>query len=139
MQLAWESSHSRWGRVRVFGEAAYPESDDVPAGEPFGTSVALPAIAESQSDKGIGALVQWTPRNGTALEFGTTPTSFEVSNFLGALRFRTESDTATWTYGLDRKAVEDSLLSYAGTRDPVGGQTWGGVIRNRAYFGGRAR
>ncbi len=137
VQLAWESSHSRWGRVRLFGEASYPESDDVPAGEPFGTAVALPAIAESQSDKGIGALVQWTPRNGTALEFGTTPTSFEVSNFLGALRFRTETDTATWTYGLDRKAVEDSLLSYAGTRDPVGGQTWGGVIRNRAYFGGR--
>lgn len=137
VQLAWESSHSRWGRIRVLGEVAYPESDDVPAGEPFGTAVALPAIAESQSDKGIGALVQWTPRNGTALEFGTTPTSFEVSNFLGALRFRTETDTATWTYGLDRKAVEDSLLSYAGTRDPVGGQTWGGVIRNRAYFGGR--
>jgi tetratricopeptide (TPR) repeat protein len=137
VQAAWESSHSRWGRVRLLGEAAYPESDDVPAGQPFGTSVALPAIAESQSDKGIGGLLQWTPRNGTALEFGTTPTSFEVSNFLGALRFRAESDTATWSYGLDRKAVEDSLLSYAGTRDPVGGQTWGGVVRNRAYFGGR--
>ncbi len=137
VQLAWESSHTRWGRVRVFGEAAYPESDDVPAGEPFGTSVALPAIAEPQSDKGIGALVQWTPRNGTALEFGTTPTSFEISNYLGALRFRTETDAATWSYGLDRKAVEDSLLSYAGARDPIGGQSWGGVVRNRAYFGGR--
>jgi len=137
VQLAWESSHSRWGRVRVLGEAAYPESDDVPAGQPFGTSVALPAIEGSQSDKGIGALVQWTPRNGTALEFGTTPTSFEVSNYLGALRFRSESETATWAYGLDRVSVEDSLLSYAGTRDPVGGQTWGGVVRNRAYFGGR--
>jgi tetratricopeptide (TPR) repeat protein len=137
VQAAWESSHSRWGRVRVLGEAAYPESDDVPAGQPFGTSVALPAIAESQSDKGIGALLQWTPRSGTALEFGTTPTAFEVSNVLGALRFRTVTDTASWSYGLDRKAVEDSLLSYAGTRDPVGGQSWGGVVRNRAYFGGR--
>jgi len=137
VQFTWESSHSRWGRVRVLGEAAYPESDDVPAGQPFGTSVALPAIAESQSDKGIGALAQWTPRNGTTIEFGTTPTSFEVSNFLGALRFRTESDAATWAYGLDRMAVEDSLLSYAGTRDPIGGQSWGGVVRNRAYFGGR--
>ncbi len=137
VQVAWESSYARWGRVRVLGEAAYPESEDVPVGEPFGTSVALPVTADSQSDKGVGALLQWTPRNGTALELGTTPTSFEVSKILGALRFRTESATATWAYGLDRQAVEDSLLSYAGTRDPVGGQTWGGVVRNRAYFGGR--
>lgn len=137
VQLTWESSHSRWGRVRLLGEAAYPESDDVPAGEPFGTAVALPVIAESQSDKGFGALAQWSPRNGIGVEFGTTPTSFDVNNFLGALRFRTETDAGTWAYGLDRVAVEDSLLSYAGTRDPVGGQAWGGVVRNRAYVGGR--
>jgi tetratricopeptide (TPR) repeat protein len=137
VQVAWESRLSRWGRVRVLGEAAYPESDDVPTGQPFGSTLALPATADSQSDTGIGALVQWTPRNGTALEFGTTPTAFEVSSYLGALRLRTEGETATWSYGLDRTAVEDSLLSYAGTRDPVGGQTWGGVVRNRAYLGGR--
>jgi tetratricopeptide (TPR) repeat protein len=137
VQVAWESNHARWGRVRVLGEAAYPESDDVPVGEPFGTSVALPTIADSQSDKGVGALLQWKPRNGIALEFGTTPTAFNVSNILGALHFRTVSEQTTWTYGLERKAVEDSYLSYAGTHDPVGGQTWGGVVRNRAYIGSR--
>ncbi len=137
VQVAWAASHQRWGRVRLLGEVAYPESDRVPAGEPFGTSTALPTLSESQSDKGIAALAQWAPRNGIALEFGTTPTSFEVSSLVGALRFQNDSREGHWIYGVDRNAVEDSLLSYAGTVDPLSGQTWGGVVRNRAYFGGR--
>ena len=113
---AWATSSPRWGRVRVLVEAAYPESDRVPAGEPFGSSVALPAISDAQSDNGIGGLVQWAPRNGLVLELGTTPTSFDVSNLVGALRLRFESDGGVWVVGADRSSVEDSLLSYAGTR-----------------------
>ena len=137
VQVAWAASHQRWGRVRVLGEVAYPESDRVPAGEPFGSSVALPAQSDSQSDKGIGAFAQWAPLNGVVMEFGTTPTSFEASNLIGALRFRNETLEGVWNFGVDRTAVEDSLLSYAGTIDPLGGQAWGGVVRNRAYLGGR--
>ncbi len=137
VQVAWESSLARWGRVRLIAEAAYPESDDVPVGEPFGTSTALPARAESQSDKGIGALARWSPRNGTELVLGTTPTAFEVNNILGALHLQAETESGLWAYGLERTAVEDSLLSYAGARDPVGGQSWGGVVRNRGYVEGR--
>lgn len=137
VQFAWESSDSRWGRVRLLGEAAYPSSDDVPAGEPFGSSIALADRAGSQSDQGIGGLAQWSPRSGIALEVGTTPTALEVSNIIGALRFRVATDTGDWAYGMDRTAVEDSFLSYAGTRDPATGQGWGGVIRNRAYLEGR--
>jgi tetratricopeptide (TPR) repeat protein len=135
--LAWQSSHAGWGRVRVLGQVAFPESDRVPAGEPFGSSVALAEASETQSDSGVGALVQWSPQSGIELELGTTPTAFEVSNVLGAIRYRNDSDEATWVAGLDRSAVEDSLLSYAGTRDPVSGEDWGGVARSRAYFGGR--
>ena len=137
LQFAWAASHPRWGRVRLLGEAAYPESDRIPAGEPFGTSVALPAPSESQSDPGIGALAQWAPLNGLVLELGTTPTSFDVSNVVGALRIRIDSLEGPWSFGVDRTAIEDSLLSYSGTIDPLSGQAWGGVVRNRAYFGGR--
>lgn len=137
VQIAWAGSHIRWGRVRLLAEFADPESDRVPAGEPFGSSVALPALSGEQSDNGVGALVQWAPHNGTMLELGTTPVSFEVHNLVGALRLRFESDPGAWVVGVDRSAVEDSLLSYAGTRDPIGGQTWGGVVRNRGYFGGK--
>jgi tetratricopeptide (TPR) repeat protein len=137
VQVAWQSSHARWGRVRIIGDASFPESDRVPAGEPFGSAVALAEASETQSDQGIGALAQWSPRNGIEFEFGTTPTAFDVSNILGAIRYRTESDEGTWVAGVDRTAVEDSLLSYAGTRDPISGLDWGGVVRSRAYFGGR--
>ncbi len=136
-QVAWQSSHARWGRVRIVGDLSFPESDRVPAGEPFGSSVALAQATEAQSDQGIGAYAQWAPRNGIELELGTTPTAFAVSNILGAIRFRTDIDEGTWIAGVDRTAIEDSLLSYAGTRDPLSGVEWGGVVRNRAYFGGR--
>ena len=137
VQVALQTSHARWGRVRIVADGAFPSSDRIPAGEPFGSSFALPAPSESQSDQGMGALAQWSPRNGIELEFGTTPTSFDVSNLVGAFRYRSESEEQTWVAGLDRTAVTDSLLSYAGTRDPVSGLDWGGVTRSRAYFGGR--
>lgn len=137
IQLAWAGSDPRWGRLRILANAEYPESDRVPAGEPFGSFVALPAISASQSDKGFGGLVQWAPRNGIELELGTTPASFEVSNLVGALRFRAASDGGAFVAGVDRSAVEDSYLSYAGTVDPLDGRAWGGVVRNRGYVGGR--
>ena len=136
VQLAWAGSDARWGRLRVQAQAQYPESDRVPSGEPFGTSVALPAPSDTQSDKGIGGIVQWAPRNGLRLELGTTPTSFMVSNLVGALRFRFNSASGALSVGIDRTPVEESLLSYAGAVDPLSGTTWGGVIRDRAYLGG---
>ena len=136
VRIAWSGGNPRWGQLRLLAETAYPESDRVPSGEPFGSSVALPALSESQSDKGIGGIAQWAPRNGLLVELGTTPTSFTVDNVVGALRLRFDSATGALSFGIDRTAVEDSLLSYAGTLDPVSGRTWGGVVSDRAYFGG---
>ncbi len=137
IQIAWAGSHPFWGRLRVAADALHPESDRVPAGEPFGSYVALPALSDTQSDKGIGGLVQWAPQDGVVLEFGTTPTSFAVRNLVGALRFGVASAEGPWSFGIDRSMVRDSLLSLAGTTDPLNGQAWGGVIRDRVYFGGR--
>ena len=136
VRIAWSGGNPRWGQLRLLAETAYPESDRVPSGEPFGSSVALPALSDSQSDKGIGGIAQWAPRNGLLVELGTTPTSFTVDNVVGGLRFRFDSSTGSLSFGIDRAAVEDSLLSYAGTLDPVSGRTWGGVVSDRAYFGG---
>jgi cellulose synthase operon protein C len=136
VMLTWSASHPRWGRVRVLGDIGHPDSDRVPAGEPFGSSVGLSAPSQAQTDKGFGGLIQWSPRSGTVVELGTTPTSYHVSNLVGAVRFRIDSQNGPWLFGFDRSAVQDSLLSYAGTVDPVTGQAWGGVVRNRAYFGG---
>jgi cellulose synthase operon protein C len=137
VQLAWSGSSARWGRVRLLAEAAYPESDRVPVGEPFGSLLALPAISEPQSDKGVGGLVQWAPRSGLQLELGTSPTSFHLDNLTGAMRFTFDTADGSWLLGVDRSAVEDSLLSYSGTIDPATGRAWGGVVRTRAYAGAR--
>jgi len=134
--IAWTTSDPGWGRLRIVATAEYPESDRVPAGEPFGSLVALPAISEPQSAQGVGGLLQWAPRSGLTLELGSTPTAFEVSNVVGAIRYRKASDAGTFMAGLDRQPVEDSLLSYAGTVDPGSRLAWGGVVRNRGYIGG---
>ncbi|MGH8130082.1 MAG: cellulose synthase subunit BcsC-related outer membrane protein [Steroidobacteraceae bacterium] len=137
LKLAWAASHPRWGRVRLTADALAPESDRVPAGEPFGSVVALPALSDSQSDKGIAVLAQWAPRNGLLVELGHLASSFEVSNLIGAVRFQVETAEGPWSFGLDRKVVGDSLLSLAGTIDPLSGHSWGGVTRSRAYIGRR--
>jgi len=136
LQLAWNGSHPRFGRFRIAADALAPDSDDVPVGEPFGSSTALPVRADAGGDGGVALMVQWAPTTRFLLELGHTPTSFEVSNLTGAMRFRVASAEGPWSFGLERTPVGDSLLSYGGVIDPVTGEEWGGVTRNRAYFGG---
>lgn len=135
--IAWSTSDPRWGRLRIIASAEFPESDRIPAGEPFGSEVALPAISGSQSAEGVGGLIQWAPYSGLVLELGGTPTAYDVANVVGALRFSSSSDAGTFMAGIDREPVEDSFLSYAGTVDPGTGLAWGGVVRNRGYLEGR--
>lgn len=66
-------------------------------------------------------------------DLGLTGIGMPVTNVVGGLRWSlpTETDTS-WTLRLQRRPVTGSLLSYAGARDPVTGQTWGGVVLNSA-------
>jgi Flp pilus assembly protein TadD len=63
-------------------------------------------------------------------EVGTTPLGFGSSQITwrGAIspRFSAYSTAKVW---FERKPVTDSVLSYAGTVDPVSGQPWGQVMR----------
>ena len=136
LQFAWNGSHPRFGRYRVAADALSPDSDAVPVGQPFGSSLALPGRIDPDGDGGVALQVQWAPTTRFLLELGHTPSSFEVSNLTGALRFRGGTAEGPWSFGLERVAVADSLLSYGGVIDPVTGDKWGGVTRNRAYFGG---
>ena len=134
LSVAWSSNFTQLGRFRIAAEAASPQSDTVPIGEPFGSSPALAAPAASQHAEGVAAYVQWAPSAGLLLELGHTPTSYDVSNVTGALRLRVRTAAGPWSFGLERQAVADSLLSLAGTIDPVTGRDWGGVTRNGAYL-----
>lgn len=66
-------------------------------------------------------------------DLGLTGIGMPVTNVVGGLRWSlpTETDTS-WTLRVQRRPVTGSLLSYAGARDPITGQTWGGVVLNSA-------
>jgi uncharacterized protein HemY len=78
---------------------------------------------------------------------GLTPQGFLVQNVVGGFRFRPAKGPLTIT--VSREPLKDTLLSYAGVRDPISNQIFGGVIANSAsarvdfgnemagtYFGG---
>ena len=92
----------------------------------FGT-LAPGATFPQQTASGITGELQLS--TGTfGLDFGATPSEFLVQNLTGGFRFRPFGGPVTFT--AMRDSVKDSLLSYAGVRDPGTGIIWGGVVSN---------
>nr|WP_255569285.1 cellulose biosynthesis protein BcsC [Neoroseomonas alba] len=75
-------------------------------------------------------------RDWFAADVGSTPVGFRYNNIVGGLEVAPGLGGG-WRLRLsgERRAVTDSLLSWAGQRDALTGQTWGGVIRT----GGRGQ
>ncbi len=105
----------------------------------FGTNAALPqtiltAPSYQGSSQGIALDIGYTMTN-LAGEIGTSPIGMPVMNILGH---------GVWTIPLDnqtsikltgfRDPVLDSLVSYAGARDPLSGDIWGGVTKTGGRF-----
>ncbi len=91
---------------------------------PFGT---LPGGATfgQQATGGLAGEVQLS--TGTfGVDVGVTPQGFPVQNVIGGMRFRPLNGPITFL--AVRESVKDSLLSYAGVRDPGTGVIWGGVV-----------
>ncbi|MBN8875582.1 MAG: BCSC C-terminal domain-containing protein [Rhodospirillales bacterium] len=87
----------------------------------------------SQSAQGVGLSVAY--QIGWAkLDVGTSPLGFQQQNLLGGLELSPAlSDNVRLRVTGERRAVTDSLLSYAGTTDPSTGTKWGGVTRTRGH------
>ena len=117
-------------RVRVGVEAhgiyAFSGTPDGSSNLMFGT---LPAgaIFGEQSKIGYSGMAQLSTKT-FGMMFGTTPQGFAVHNLIGGVRYRPLNGGFTFE-GL-RDSVKDSLLSYAGARDPGTGVRWGGVVSN---------
>ncbi|WP_233886731.1 cellulose biosynthesis protein BcsC [Paraburkholderia flagellata] len=89
-------------------------------------SVAAPA---SQTARGVGLGVGYETRNWTA-DVGTTPLGFQYTNVVGGATFKSAIDAAQggwFNAGVSRRAVTDSITSFAGTSDARSGLSWGGV------------
>jgi Tfp pilus assembly protein PilF len=75
-------------------------------------------------------------RPNFSADIGSTPMGFREQNVVGGLEIAPElSPGLRLRLTGERRAMTDSLLSWAGARDPISGRTWGGVTRT----GGRAQ
>lgn len=84
-------------------------------------------VAPSQSDAGTAVAVALKTRTLT-VDIGTTPVGFAVVDVVGGLRYIDEfRNGLTLTVDASRRAVTDSLLAFAGTRDARTDRVWGGV------------
>lgn len=86
-----------------------------------------------QDATGVGVGVAYKGENVEA-DIGTTPLGFQEAGVVGGLRLKGRHADSGMTYGvnLSRRAVTDSILSFAGTRDARTGQRWGGVTASGA-------
>ncbi|RIQ17496.1 cellulose synthase [Bordetella avium] len=90
----------------------------------------LVGSAGKQRDSGVGLSAGYQMR-GFSADIGTTPMGFEYTNVVGGLRVNGPlSANTSYNLELSRRAVTDSLVSFAGARDDRIGESWGAVTAN---------
>lgn len=94
-------------------------------------NIVVNANAPSQTARGT-ALAAGYEGNGMRADIGTTPLGFPVSDVVGGIKWSHYTETSGFSFDVSRRPVTSSLLSYAGARDPVTGEVWGGVRSNGA-------
>jgi Flp pilus assembly protein TadD len=88
----------------------------------------------NQTATGVGLSVGYET-NSVKLDVGTTPLGFREENVVGGAQYKgAVTDKVSYSVAVARRAVTDSLLSYAGARDAQAGITWGGVTSNGGRF-----
>ncbi|WGS53749.1 cellulose synthase subunit BcsC-related outer membrane protein [Paraburkholderia sp. D15] len=84
----------------------------------------------SQTASGVGLSLGYENRSVSA-DVGVTPLGFPQKNIVGGAQYNGAiTDKVTYSLAIARRAVTDSLLSYAGARDAGSGLEWGGVTSN---------
>ena len=124
----------RWLHVDAVRLDAGTLAPDLDSASPFGTVLAsgqaLPA-GLSQRARGLnvgfghsGDEQRW--------DIGVVGAGFEVPNLVGGWRRPFTLAGQDLSVELSRRVLTGSLLTYAGTRDPVSGRRWGGVTLSAA-------
>lgn len=89
-----------------------------------------------QSASGVGVAVAYErPDDGVKADIGTTPTGFRYANVVGGVSVEQPiagSSSNRFGVTVSRRAVNDSITSFAGSTDPRAGLSWGGVTANGA-------
>lgn len=90
-----------------------------------------PAAPLEQQARGLNVGLGWRGP-GRRWDIGVIGAGFEVPNLVGGWSQQLDLAGLDATVELSRRVLTGSLLSYAGTRDPVSGRAWGGVTLNAA-------
>lgn len=90
----------------------------------------------AQDASGVGVSVGYQ-RGGFAADLGTSPLGFDETQVVGGVGYAGRAgETFSWNAEASRRAVTDSVLSFAGVEDARTGQRWGGVAATGAKVGG---
>ncbi len=107
-----------------FGRNATPEAQ--------GIVNALPSVltqADTQHASGVAVAASYDSP-GVRIEGGSTPIGFDNTEVTWGFTAKPKiSNTVSAQGWVKRETVTDSVVSYAGTRDPVTGERWGQVMR----------
>lgn len=88
----------------------------------------------SQRAHGTSVAVGWHDER-LSFDLGTTPMGFPVSNWTGGISVTGKSGLTGWRLTASRRPMSNSLLSFAGARDPATGTKWGGVMATGVALG----
>jgi thioredoxin-like negative regulator of GroEL len=107
---------------------------DVAGQARFGTGAfGLHPAPPSQHAEGVGLSLAYQIA-WMKVDVGSTPVGFPQQNILGGIELSPQiSDGVRLRVVGERRAITDSVLSYAGTKDPGTGLSWGAVTRSRAH------
>lgn len=114
-----------------FGGGPVAIYDAIASTNQWGNADALNNVAPNgkQHDSGVGLSISYEMQR-LRMDLGTTPLGFRRVNFIGGLKYEdlfNERTRSWYSVELSRRAVTDSLTSFAGSYDSRTGQTWGGV------------
>ena len=89
-------------------------------------------LSSLQFDQSIsGASVEGVYENeNLQVDIGSSPLGFHFTNVIGGLRYSQALGPIGLSIDLTRRTVTDSLLSYAGARDPGLNEFWGAVTKS---------
>jgi cellulose synthase operon protein C len=126
------------GQVTLTATPTFLSSGNVPLDTSsqalFGTGAfGLHPAPPSQNAQGVGLSFGYQ-LGWVKADVGTSPIGFQQQNLLGGIELSPLiADNVRLRVIGERRAVTDSVLSYAGTRDPATGIPWGGVTRARGH------
>lgn len=88
----------------------------------------------SQRANGTSVAVGWQGER-VSFDLGTTPLGFPVTNWAGGISYSGKTGPTGWRLTASRRPMSNSLLSFAGARDPATGVKWGGVMATGVALG----